>query len=274
MAVSVVIPTIKGREIKLHRLLKQLEDKFEVIVVDNPALTLAEKRNYGLAKATNDLIYFIDDDNEVNVDTLVDLVMVMTYQVDVGIAASMAVCGKMVVDGGAMRYPLFTGFLSGMYVNELVKNVVTSPYDVDDCANAFMVRRQVFRDIGGFDAKNFPMDMDEADLCIRAKRKGWRVVYVPSSRVQHPFVPTVPSFRRRINAYYQGRNRILFQRKHLSVKEFRLFTLVFAPLFVAVYTYFMLICGQVGFISAFWKGVWDGYRNNFDGAERYKETYR
>lgn len=264
-AISVVIPTIPERKEQLAKLLKQLGSKFEVIVVDNQELSLAEKRNYGLAQATGDLIYFLDDDNELFLDTFVDLALIMECNLKVGIAASVAVNGGKFVDGGSKRW-LVSGFMTAVWPKGW------NAYEVDECANAFMVRRKVFQDIGGFDSQRFPMDMDEADLCLRARRKGWKVVYVPSSRVKHPLVPQVPKFRRRINAYYMGLHRIRFQHLHLNLFGYGCFLVFFLPVFICVYTVSLACNTQAGFIPVFLKGVLDGLFNKFDGDRRYIET--
>ena len=109
-AISVVIPTIPERKEQLAKLLKQLGSKFEVIVVDNQELSLAEKRNYGLAQATGDLIYFLDDDNELFLDTFVDLALIMECNLKVGIAASVAVNGGKFVDEGLLEAIELEGF--------------------------------------------------------------------------------------------------------------------------------------------------------------------
>ena len=47
-----------------------------------------------------------------------------------------------------------------------------------------LVRRQVFDDIGGFDA-NFFMFNEEVDFCYRARRAGWSVVFSPAAEFVH-----------------------------------------------------------------------------------------
>jgi len=49
---------------------------------------------------------------------------------------------------------------------------------------SLLVRRAVLDQVGPFDEGYF-MYMEEADLCLRAKRAGWDVEYVPEGRVRH-----------------------------------------------------------------------------------------
>ena len=60
-----------------------------------------------------------------------------------------------------------------------------SPRDVDWVSGTCMaVRRRAFEELGGFDESYF-MYVEDVDLCWRAARGGWRVVYEPAGRVVH-----------------------------------------------------------------------------------------
>jgi N-acetylglucosaminyl-diphospho-decaprenol L-rhamnosyltransferase len=48
----------------------------------------------------------------------------------------------------------------------------------------FLIRREAWDGLGGFDARYF-MYMEDVDLCWRAGRQGWRVVYQPAGQVVH-----------------------------------------------------------------------------------------
>jgi N-acetylglucosaminyl-diphospho-decaprenol L-rhamnosyltransferase len=48
----------------------------------------------------------------------------------------------------------------------------------------FLVWRQAFDDVGGFDERYF-MYVEDVDLCWRLRRAGWRVRYEPSAAVVH-----------------------------------------------------------------------------------------
>ena len=57
--------------------------------------------------------------------------------------------------------------------------------EVDWLAGAsLMVRHRVFEETGGFDERFF-LYFEETDLSLRARRAGWRSVYIPQSRVMH-----------------------------------------------------------------------------------------
>jgi N-acetylglucosaminyl-diphospho-decaprenol L-rhamnosyltransferase len=57
--------------------------------------------------------------------------------------------------------------------------------DVDWVSGScFLIRRRAWDDIGGFDERYF-MYAEDVDLCWRARRAGWRVLYEPAARVVH-----------------------------------------------------------------------------------------
>ena len=59
------------------------------------------------------------------------------------------------------------------------------PIEVDWSAGMFVVyRAEAFKAIGGFDPRYF-MYMEDADICLRLRRAGWRTVLQPACSVVH-----------------------------------------------------------------------------------------
>lgn len=52
------------------------------------------------------------------------------------------------------------------------------------CAGAFLVHREVFRELGGWDTSFF-LDHEDVDLFLRAWQRGWECVTVPDARIHH-----------------------------------------------------------------------------------------
>lgn len=48
-----------------------------------------------------------------------------------------------------------------------------------------MTRREVFDEVGGFDEERLPVTFSDVDLCLKMRRAGYRVVYVPFARLYH-----------------------------------------------------------------------------------------
>lgn len=67
---------------------------------------------------------------------------------------------------------------------------------------AFMIRRELFFQLGGFDSSFF-LYMEDIDLSLRARLAGWRILYVPDAMVYHDYKLCFGPLK----IYYQERNR-------------------------------------------------------------------
>jgi len=85
---------------------------------------------------------------------------------------------------------------------------------------AFLLRRQEFLDEGGCDPIFEPFYWEDVDLGWRAWRAGRRVLYVPSSVVEHHHRGTIKKRVREnfVRAMIE-KNRLLFQWKYLDTEE-------------------------------------------------------
>ena len=264
LKISVIIPTMKGREALLAKLLSTLPDDCEKIVVDDEDLLLAAKRNKGARQAKGEYLFFVDDDNYLKDFALFE--MLKAFHETIGVMG-MTACyddKKMIIaDGGSDRC-MITGFTIGQYTNRKFSDLYAPSviYPVDEVANAFMIPRHVFDESGGFDEENFPIDLDEADLCKRIKDMGYRIVYNPKAICYHKSqtYSHIPNFRRPLNAYFMGRNRQLYQGKHLNALSYCVYVAFFLPVFVGFYTASLIWRKNISMISPFLKGVFDGLR--------------
>jgi GT2 family glycosyltransferase len=80
---------------------------------------------------------------------------------------------------------------------------------------ALAVRRDVFLRAGKLDPGYYPAYFEETDLCLRVRRLGYRVAYVPGAKVVHHESVTTGRFTERYYYLYH-RNRIRFMFKNYS----------------------------------------------------------
>ncbi len=77
--------------------------------------------------------------------------------------------------------------------------------------------RRKFLELGGYDDLYLPGRLEDADLCFRAQKRGWKCLYRPDSVVRHE---GGTSFHRRFGAYgtlvINWRNTFLFMWKNLE----------------------------------------------------------
>jgi GT2 family glycosyltransferase len=253
--ITAVIPTIPGREELLEKLLASLPKNMQKVIVRDEGMSLAAKRNKGALKAKGRYILFIDDDNVLQPGALDAVLKHWDVQVGImGLVACYDIDPERVADGGSLRNKS-TGFMTGLHTNALVKNLPLMNYDVDEVANAFVIRRQVFRWLRGFDEVNFPIDLDEADLCRRVKAMGFKIEMCPQARCLHKSqtYSWLPDFRRPVNAYMMGRNKILYAKKH---KDY--LALITSPILVLAYGFALLYRRKPWLFVHFLKGTLDG----------------
>lgn len=85
-----------------------------------------------------------------------------------------------------------------------------------------LVRREVFDKIGPFDKKYF-LYLEDNDFCQRAKRAGFRLVYVPKAKMFH-LDSASSAVGGLLQDYFITRNRLLFGLKYAGLRaKFALF---------------------------------------------------
>jgi len=101
------------------------------------------------------------------------------------------------------------------------------------CGGAFMVNRQKYLDLGGFDSMYHPLYYEEIDLSYRALKRGWEVHYEPKSIAYHKVQATITRQEklRRISLI-SARNNYLFIWKNILDRSMTVTFLFYTPLFL------------------------------------------
>jgi len=188
----------------------------ETIVVDNgstdgsadalaarfPSLTLirnaanlgfARAVNQGIARARGRYVCLLNNDARLSPDTLSTLAGYMDAHPDVGMTAPQLLHEDGRKQHSFDNFPsLATAFLNKSLLRLLApgkypskKQEYAEPREVESVIGAcMMVRRSLIDRIGGLDEAYF-LFLEETDWCLRARRAGSKVVFVPSSKVVH-----------------------------------------------------------------------------------------
>lgn len=81
----------------------------------------------------------------------------------------------------------------------------------------FVCDREKMLELGGFDEIFSPFYWEDADLAIRALRRGYHLVYEPKSKVYHQTSSTIASYRSNTRRRLVSmRNKFLFSWRHLQ----------------------------------------------------------
>jgi GT2 family glycosyltransferase len=81
--------------------------------------------------------------------------------------------------------------------------------------SCMLIRRAVIEQVGFFD-EDYYAYQEDADLCFRARRAGWKVYYVPTSAVVHFGGEGGSAVRPYQGVYQWHRSYYLYYRKHLA----------------------------------------------------------
>lgn len=130
----------------------------------------------------------------------------------------------------AFRFPTIAGEFeasarTGIFTRLFRNRVIPMPIPEDTAeadwvaGAAVMMRRTMLDEIGLFDETYF-LYFDETDLSLRAKRAGWKIWYVPESRVEHIGGATTGSKIWKRTPQYWFDSRLHYFRKNYGVAYF------------------------------------------------------
>jgi len=153
--------------------------------------------NRGIDVSGLDLVLVSNPDVAVHRGALAALVEVL------GADPVLAIAGPRILEADGTRYPSARRFPSlldaaghALFGDLAPDNRFTQRYRMGDLASDqvtevdwvsgafFLARRRALEELGGFDESYF-MYAEDTDLCWRARRAGWGVVYVPEAVVTH-----------------------------------------------------------------------------------------
>ncbi len=118
--------------------------------------------------------------------------------------------------GGQIDWSNIIGMHTG--VDEVDMGQFQKKRDVDFATGACMfVQREVFEKIGLFDEKYF-LYLEDMDFCVRAKRAGFKIVFIPQAKIWHKNAAASGGSGSQLQDYYISRNRLLFAFKFAKLK--------------------------------------------------------
>lgn len=124
-----------------------------------------------------------------------------------------------------------------------------------------LVKASVFREVGYFD-DDFFAAFEDVDFGIRARKAGFKILYVPKSMIWHKEARATGSLDSPVYIYYQVRNRLLFMKKHGK----GIYWFFFVPHFCVslLWRSVQLLINKNSFQSIFAipLGIWDFLKGN------------
>ena len=282
--VSVIIPTYNRRD-KLVRCLKSIigngfEDLEIIVVNDYPnedlkdilrmsrrirliqnkiELLNAKSRMEGYNISGGKFLFFVDDDNILENGAIGTLVKHLENNYKIGLLSPLmfTIKGEIWYSGISVHKPFI---LKNTWFHG--ENIGTNTLiETDAVLNAYMIRRDVFLEVGGQDFMNFNMAHEDVDLSLKVKFHGYKNYVCTTARTTHDFdnIKSVTPVR----LYYTVRNGTFLQYKYFPLIDFILYTLLYLPRkFVYNVLYFIpfkAAHNKIAMYKGYLKGVIDGF---------------
>ncbi len=195
------------------RNIEQYVDNVRVIRNDDN-LGFVEACNRGAAAARGEFLVFLNNDTCVTSGWLDALLRPLNEDADVGLVGA-----KLVYPDGRLQEAGGIVFSDASAWNfgrgeDAEDPAYSFAREVDYCSGACLaIRRQLFTDIGMFDARYAPAYYEDTDLAFAVRDAGKRVVYQPSAEIVHVEGATAGTDPRTGPKRFQEVNREKFRAK-------------------------------------------------------------
>lgn len=282
--VSIVIPT-HNRLTSLQTLLGSIrshdfpKEKMEIIVVNDAStddtaqhcreqtdiiflnndqsILLSAARNQGAIKARGKYVFFMDDDNILPSRTISMLVEGMEELPKVGMMGPImyfyTAKERIWCSGAFLRKPWYSpGHMTVVEREDLLKRG-QKYFECDYLPNAYLVRKEAFDKIGGFDEILFPFAWEDIDFGERLKKAGYKVLVHSQASIWHDCPVTTEFHLSPRRCYFRGRSKTFFYKKYHPWR------LLFTPIDILGFMYLLLVFQKekrVSKFAAYLSGIW------------------
>ena len=180
----IVVEHRVGNTANMDRLLRN-SDVVRVPYVGS--FNFSAMNNMGAAQATGEILVFLNDDVEPLTSEWLEALLAHAGRPQVGVVGA-----KLLYPSGAIQHAgLATGIMEG--AGHPGRHLFSAPYwnwlsltrNVSAVTGACLaIRKDLFRPLRGFD-ESFPVNYNDADLCLRARQAGYEVVFEPAALLRH-----------------------------------------------------------------------------------------
>jgi GT2 family glycosyltransferase len=265
-----IIVVDNGSEENPERLIKQ---KFPTvhIIVSPENLGFAGGNNLGIVASRGKYLLFLNNDTEVDPGFLEPLVDMFEANPQAGAASSKILyhnSDETIQYAGSGSIDHFTGRSKRIGWMERDNGQYDELRETNLAHGAAMMVPRTIVDEVGMMPEFFFLYYEEVDWCESIKKAGYKIFYVPSSRVYHKESMSIGK-ESVLKTYYLTRNRLLYMRRNTSgLKKLTwiLFFLIFSiPKNALTFT----LQRDMDRAKAFWKGlIWN--LTHMENGEKFK----
>ncbi|MBI5680825.1 MAG: glycosyltransferase family 2 protein [Methanobacterium sp.] len=135
----------------------------------------------------------------------------------------------------------YTGKITHPHLNTTKNNLKNREIDYI-CGCSLLIKKKVINEVGLLDPQYF-IYYEDTDWCLRAKNKGFKVIYVPEAKIWHKISSSINKDST-MALYYGIRNHFLLIRKNCDFKHL----LIFLPVFLFrkfIFSLFLIFQGRI-----------------------------
>jgi GT2 family glycosyltransferase len=243
----------------------------DAIVLENKKnLGAAAGRNVGLRRALARPVHYVftlDNDLVVEPDTVLTLISYAEKDERIGVV------GAKIYESNRAKQIWAVGFKID-YTQNVTRNIGTQEEDkgqyeqlheVDAVGTgAMLTAKRVYEDVGLLDESFIGYGFEDTDFCVRARKKGYRVVVGPAAKAWHAPHSGIGHYTYK-KKYLETRNAVLFMRKHGTPSSWLKYVFFYAlsvPAALAVRG----LRGDLAGVRGKLEGFFDGLRKREDKA--------
>ncbi|MFW6123727.1 MAG: glycosyltransferase family 2 protein [Acidobacteriota bacterium] len=264
VTLSVILVNYNGKEY-IEKCLDSIKENIsgirsEIIVVDNHStdgsagvlernhpdiLFLRNHKNVGFSKANNqglkassgEYVLLINPDTLVCSNAIKKLLAEIQNNPDIGGVGPALLSGQdnfQISFGGKVNFfseAVKKTFLNRLFKSQLKKNPKKRNVKWLSAA-CFMSSRDILKKAGMFDERFF-LYFEDIDLCMRIRKRGWRLVYLPKARIFHTGGASTNKKKLKSRFHYR-KSQLYFYRKHSSALSFFLLRIFLCMNFIFI----------------------------------------
>lgn len=214
-------------------LAKELKKQFpKVRYIKNENMGFGQGNNTGAKNAKGEYLFILNPDTKFLNNSLDALVSFLKKNKSAGIAApilfdkenkpfslqgtkeltpSRAIFALSFIGKLFPRNRIYQDYYLGNWNKKTNKEIAVIP------GTAFVIRKEIFEKLGGFDEKFF-LFFEEFDLCKRVKQLGWKMFMVANAHIFHAWGSSTKKSKKDVNTIFK-KSRFYYFKKHFGLLQ-------------------------------------------------------
>lgn len=162
-----------------------------VYLEENNKISYAAANNKAAQKATGETLLFLNPDTIVKGKAVESLLNFLESKPECGAVGPRLINGNNVVEFSYAKDPSILSEFLLKYLRRLPSPLRHKIFRTDKTKEvdaitgaALMIRRKAFDEAGGFD-EEYPLYLEDFDLCLKIRRKGWKIYFFHEAEIVH-----------------------------------------------------------------------------------------